>query len=56
METRDGGHCYSTVECKDGGKMFYKKEFEPWQNCSVGSEQNFEDPRIGKFSYVYEEH
>ena len=50
METRDGGHCYATVECQNGGKMFYKKDFELWEHCSVGSEQTFEDPRIGKFA------
>ena len=55
METRDGGHCYATVECQNGGKMFYKKDFELWEHCSVGSEQTFEDPRIGKFAYVAQE-
>lgn len=52
METRDGGHCYATVECKEGGKLFYKKDYENWDNCKVGGLNNFEDPRIGTFSYV----
>ncbi|OAK94273.1 hypothetical protein IQ06DRAFT_363700 [Phaeosphaeriaceae sp. SRC1lsM3a] len=45
METRDGGHCYATVECKEGGKMEYTK----FDYCKVGGTNEFEDPRIGKF-------
>lgn len=49
METRDGGHCYATVECKEGGKMEYTK----FDYCKVGGTNEFEDPRIGKFMYVH---
>ncbi|KAH7406378.1 hypothetical protein DE146DRAFT_647349 [Phaeosphaeria sp. MPI-PUGE-AT-0046c] len=50
METRDGGHCYATVECKEGGKQYYKKDYGGWDNCKVGGENKFDDPRIGSFS------
>lgn len=56
METRDGGHCYATVECKNGGKLFYKKNFELWDHCYVGGTTRFDDPRIGEFEYVEYEH
>jgi hypothetical protein len=52
METRDGGHYFATVEYKNGGKIFYKKDYKQWDYYYVRSVKVFEDPRIGKFSYV----
>ncbi|PGH32148.1 hypothetical protein GX50_05047 [[Emmonsia] crescens] len=47
--TRDGGHCYASVECQKGGKRKYKI----WNVCYVGGRQYFTDPRIGKFSITF---
>ncbi|KAH7408749.1 hypothetical protein DE146DRAFT_777386 [Phaeosphaeria sp. MPI-PUGE-AT-0046c] len=53
METRDGGNCYATVECKDGGKKLYKEKYGKWDQCYVGGTTRFEDPRIGKFEIQF---
>ncbi|KAL2365286.1 hypothetical protein RJZ56_001793 [Blastomyces dermatitidis] len=49
FSTRDGGHCYASVECQNGGKRKYKI----WNVCYVGGRQYFTDPRIGKFSITF---
>ncbi|KAH7398614.1 hypothetical protein DE146DRAFT_655143 [Phaeosphaeria sp. MPI-PUGE-AT-0046c] len=46
METLNGGNCYATVECQEGGKLYYKN----WDKCYVAGVNNFEDPRLGPFS------
>ncbi|KAK0747220.1 hypothetical protein B0T21DRAFT_278685 [Apiosordaria backusii] len=55
METRDGGHCYATVECNKnyGGKIEYNAGKAGWNVCFVGGRQYFTDPRIGDFSITF---
>ncbi|KAK4183337.1 fibronectin type iii domain-containing protein [Podospora australis] len=46
LETTDGGGCFATVECKDGGEVHYNKDRAGWNSCFVGGRQFFTDPRL----------
>jgi hypothetical protein len=53
METKDGGGCYVSVECQNGGKKEYFADKKGWNVCFVGGEQRLNDPRIGEFSVTF---
>ncbi|KAI1848167.1 hypothetical protein JX266_005880 [Neoarthrinium moseri] len=48
--TKNGGNCFVTVECNDGGKKEYFQNRGDYKNCFVGDRQYFDDSRIGEFS------
>lgn len=52
LETVNGGNCFMTVECKEGGKLLYKQNYAGWDQCKVGGMTYFHDPRLGHLGYV----
>lgn len=50
MRTKNGGNCFVSVECQEGGKIEYYSG-KQWENCRVQGREFIYDPRIGEFRY-----